>query len=60
MEQTNQVIPFKINMSSWRFENKQIPTRMDIDLRGIDLQPMHGPICDDNLETRNTWQWIVK
>ncbi|GJS23647.1 hypothetical protein Tco_0452279 [Tanacetum coccineum] len=33
----NKLVPIKVNISSWRIKNNRIPTRVNLDNRGIDL-----------------------
>ena len=47
----NKLIPIKVNIASWRFENRRVPTRVNLDHRGIDLDSVRCPICDEDLET---------
>ncbi|PWA75951.1 reverse transcriptase domain, Reverse transcriptase zinc-binding domain protein [Artemisia annua] len=67
----NKLVPIKVNIASWRMENQRIPTRVNLDYRGIDLHSVRCPVCDDDLETeehilvkcvvaKNTWAEILK
>ena len=67
----NRLIPIKINISSWRVLNERLPTRYNLDMRGIDLHTVRCPICDDGIETEfhlfgqckvaiETWNGIFK
>ena len=47
----NRLIPIKINISSWRVLNERLPTRYNLDMRGIDLHTVRCPICDYGIET---------
>nr|GEV32733.1 RNA-directed DNA polymerase, eukaryota, reverse transcriptase zinc-binding domain protein [Tanacetum cinerariifolium] len=47
----NRFIPIKINISTWRVLNERLPTRYNLDMRGIDLHTVRCPICDDGIET---------
>ncbi|GJS64070.1 RNA-directed DNA polymerase, eukaryota [Tanacetum coccineum] len=49
----NKCIPIKININSWRVANERLPTRVNLDRRGIDLHSVRCPVCDDDLETEN-------
>ncbi|GJY81315.1 mechanosensitive ion channel protein 2, chloroplastic-like protein isoform X1 [Tanacetum coccineum] len=49
----NKLVPIKVNISTWRMENKRIPTRVNLDNNGIDLDSVRCPICDDNLESED-------
>ncbi|GKE91885.1 RNA-directed DNA polymerase, eukaryota, reverse transcriptase zinc-binding domain protein [Tanacetum coccineum] len=46
----NRFIPVKINISTWRVLNERLPTRYNLDMRGIDLHTVRCPICDDGIE----------
>nr|GEU91646.1 reverse transcriptase zinc-binding domain-containing protein [Tanacetum cinerariifolium] len=67
----NNSIPIKINIHNWRLLNDRLPTRMNLDIRDMDLNSTHCPVCDDALETaqhlfidctiaRNLWVMIQK
>lgn len=47
----NKILPIKINISSWRILHRRLPTRSNLDRRGIDLNSILCPICDDYIET---------
>ena len=47
----NKSVPFKINIHSWRLSNNRLPTRFNLDARGIDLHSVRCPICDEDVET---------
>nr|GEX03180.1 RNA-directed DNA polymerase, eukaryota, reverse transcriptase zinc-binding domain protein [Tanacetum cinerariifolium] len=66
----NNLVPIKVNISYWRIKNQRIPTRVNLDYRGIDLYSIRCPVCDDDLETeehilvncvvaKNTWAEIL-
>ncbi|GKD50972.1 RNA-directed DNA polymerase, eukaryota, reverse transcriptase zinc-binding domain protein [Tanacetum coccineum] len=67
----NKLVPIKVNISSWRIKNNRIPTRVNLDNRGIDLHSTRCPVCDNDLETEEhilvkcnvaveTWCGILK
>nr|GEY47317.1 RNA-directed DNA polymerase, eukaryota, reverse transcriptase zinc-binding domain protein [Tanacetum cinerariifolium] len=67
----NKLVLIKVNIASWRTENHRIPTKVNLDLRGIDLHSVRCSICDEDLETKehlivkctltkNTWLEIIK
>nr|GEX70510.1 reverse transcriptase domain, reverse transcriptase zinc-binding domain protein [Tanacetum cinerariifolium] len=67
----NKLVPIKVNIASWRIENRRIPTQVNLDLRGIDLHSVRCSNCDEDLETeehllvnctfaKNTWLEIIK
>ena len=47
----NKAIPIKVNISSWRILNERLPTRSNLDQRGIDLHSTRCPVCDNDIET---------
>ncbi|GJU71560.1 zinc finger, CCHC-type containing protein [Tanacetum coccineum] len=47
----NKLIPLKVNILAWRVSNKRIPTRYNLDRRGIDLHSTRCPVCDNDIET---------
>ncbi|GKD67180.1 ankyrin repeat-containing domain, PGG domain protein [Tanacetum coccineum] len=49
----NKLVPIKVNIASWRIAKGRLPTKINLDLRGIDLHSVHCPLCDDDLETEH-------
>ncbi|PWA93028.1 RNA-directed DNA polymerase, eukaryota, Reverse transcriptase zinc-binding domain protein [Artemisia annua] len=47
----NKCLPLKINIHAWRLLLDRLPTRHNLDVRGIDLDSTRCPVCDDNIET---------
>ncbi|GJS02581.1 RNA-directed DNA polymerase, eukaryota, reverse transcriptase zinc-binding domain protein [Tanacetum coccineum] len=47
----NKLVPIKVNIAMWRSENRRLPTRVNLDNRGIDLDSIKCPVCDNDLET---------
>ena len=47
----NKILPIKINISTWRIQHKRLPTRSNLDRRGIDLHSTRCPVCDNDIET---------
>ncbi|GKE03515.1 RNA-directed DNA polymerase, eukaryota, reverse transcriptase zinc-binding domain protein [Tanacetum coccineum] len=47
----NKALPIKINISSWRIHNERLPTRSNLNRRGIDLHSTRCPVCDNDIET---------
>ncbi|XP_071695750.1 uncharacterized protein [Rutidosis leptorrhynchoides] len=45
------MLPQKIGVLIWRVKQNRIPVRVELDKRGIDLDSVCCPICDDGLET---------
>ncbi|GKB30224.1 RNA-directed DNA polymerase, eukaryota, reverse transcriptase zinc-binding domain protein [Tanacetum coccineum] len=67
----NKVLPLKININTWRVLNGRMATRVNLDRRGIDLNSLRCPICDDDIETeehlfvhcelaRDTWKDVLR
>nr|GEZ26276.1 RNA-directed DNA polymerase, eukaryota, reverse transcriptase zinc-binding domain protein [Tanacetum cinerariifolium] len=44
-------VPIKINILAWKIRNDALPTRFNISRRGIDIQDMSCPICDNAIES---------
>ncbi|GJY89742.1 RNA-directed DNA polymerase, eukaryota, reverse transcriptase zinc-binding domain protein [Tanacetum coccineum] len=49
----NKFLPAKVNILVWRIMNKRVPTRVNLDKRGIDLDYVRCPLCDDDIETED-------
>ncbi|GJZ44561.1 RNA-directed DNA polymerase, eukaryota, reverse transcriptase zinc-binding domain protein [Tanacetum coccineum] len=49
----NKLVPIKINIASWRMENRRIPTRVNLDHIGVDLDSVRSLVCDNDLETED-------
>ncbi|GJT72751.1 RNA-directed DNA polymerase, eukaryota, reverse transcriptase zinc-binding domain protein [Tanacetum coccineum] len=49
----NKLLPIKVNILTWRVINRRIPTRTNLDRRGIDLDSVHCPLCDEDLESED-------
>ncbi|XP_071709390.1 uncharacterized protein [Rutidosis leptorrhynchoides] len=47
----NNIIPKKIEIFAWRTRKKRLPVRIELDKRGIDLDSVRCPLCDDDLES---------
>ncbi|GKE64961.1 RNA-directed DNA polymerase, eukaryota, reverse transcriptase zinc-binding domain protein, partial [Tanacetum coccineum] len=47
----NSVIPIKINICSWRIIHERLPTRSNLNQRGIDLYSILCLVCDSHIET---------
>ncbi|XP_071738764.1 uncharacterized protein [Rutidosis leptorrhynchoides] len=47
----NSLVPGKIEIFIWRALRKRLATRVDLDIRGVDLHSVRCPLCDDGLET---------
>ncbi|XP_071718260.1 uncharacterized protein [Rutidosis leptorrhynchoides] len=47
----NRLVPLKFELFVWRAMHNRLPTRVELDKRGIDLGSIRCPVCDDALET---------
>ncbi|PWA40208.1 hypothetical protein CTI12_AA564980 [Artemisia annua] len=67
----NNLVPSKINILAWRIRNYRLPTRANLDKRGIDLHSILCPLCEEKIEdedhlfalctfSRNIWDLIRK
>ncbi|GKE07248.1 RNA-directed DNA polymerase, eukaryota, reverse transcriptase zinc-binding domain protein, partial [Tanacetum coccineum] len=67
----NKNIPIKINIFSWRLAINRLPTRYNLDIRGIDLDSTLCPVCNEAVETnqhlfldcdiaQHLWKLIIK
>ncbi|GKB30495.1 RNA-directed DNA polymerase, eukaryota, reverse transcriptase zinc-binding domain protein [Tanacetum coccineum] len=67
----NKLVPIKVNISSWRVVHARLPTRVNLDVRGIDLHSVRCPLCDDDVEmevhlfisckiAKETWSNVLK
>nr|GEX56985.1 hypothetical protein [Tanacetum cinerariifolium] len=45
------LVPIKVNINTWRILNQRMPTRINLDHRGIDLNSVRCPIYDEDVET---------
>ncbi|GKC34750.1 RNA-directed DNA polymerase, eukaryota, reverse transcriptase zinc-binding domain protein [Tanacetum coccineum] len=46
-------IPIKINVFLWRLSLNKLPSRMNLDKKGIDVDSILCPVCNDDVETVN-------
>ncbi|GJW39205.1 RNA-directed DNA polymerase, eukaryota, reverse transcriptase zinc-binding domain protein [Tanacetum coccineum] len=49
----NRLVPAKVNVFFWRLNLNRIPTRVNLDRRGIDIGSVLCPVCDRDVETSN-------
>ncbi|GJU60235.1 RNA-directed DNA polymerase, eukaryota, reverse transcriptase zinc-binding domain protein [Tanacetum coccineum] len=49
----NRALPSKINMNTWRVSNRRLPKRINLDRRGVELDSVRCPMCDEDLETED-------
>ena len=47
------MVPAKVNVFVWRLMLNRIPTKVNLDRRGIDCGSIRCAVCDDALETVN-------
>ncbi|XP_071704484.1 uncharacterized protein [Rutidosis leptorrhynchoides] len=47
----NRLTPIKVAIFIWRALKRRIPVRIELDKRGIDLDSVRCPLCDDDVET---------
>ncbi|GJW01986.1 reverse transcriptase domain, reverse transcriptase zinc-binding domain protein [Tanacetum coccineum] len=56
----NKTLPIKINIHSWRLRKDRLPTRSNLDARGIDLDSLRCPVCNDGIEsTPHLFVWCT-
>nr|GEU94892.1 RNA-directed DNA polymerase, eukaryota [Tanacetum cinerariifolium] len=49
----NRLVPAKVNVFFWRLNLNRIPTRVNLDRRGIDIGSVLCPVYDRDVETSN-------
>ncbi|GJX73455.1 RNA-directed DNA polymerase, eukaryota, reverse transcriptase zinc-binding domain protein [Tanacetum coccineum] len=49
----NNLVPGKINILAWRIQSYRLPTRANINKRGIDLHSILCPFCGEQIEDEN-------
>ncbi|XP_071738688.1 uncharacterized protein [Rutidosis leptorrhynchoides] len=47
----NNLVPLKAEVFVWRVTRRRLPIRVELDKRGIDLNSVRCPLCDDNIES---------
>ncbi|XP_071689168.1 uncharacterized protein [Rutidosis leptorrhynchoides] len=47
----NNLVPSKVDVFVWQVRKRRIPVLTELDKRGIDLNSVRCPICDDGVET---------
>ncbi|XP_071700330.1 uncharacterized protein [Rutidosis leptorrhynchoides] len=47
----NNFVPLKVEVFIWRLIRGRLPVRVELDKRGIDLNSVRCPLCDDDVET---------
>lgn len=55
------MLPIKVNIRYWKIGLDSLPTRCDLNVRGIDIGSTHCPICDDDQEfTKHLLEWGMR
>ncbi|GJV21223.1 nucleotide-binding alpha-beta plait domain-containing protein [Tanacetum coccineum] len=49
----NNMIPIKVNIFLWRLSLNKLPSRMNLDRKGIEVDSLLCPICHEDVETAN-------
>ncbi|GJZ81420.1 RNA-directed DNA polymerase, eukaryota, reverse transcriptase zinc-binding domain protein [Tanacetum coccineum] len=49
----NRSIPIKVNIFLWRLSLNKLPSRVNLDRKGIDVDSLLCPICHEDVETVN-------
>ncbi|GJQ89789.1 RNA-directed DNA polymerase, eukaryota, reverse transcriptase zinc-binding domain protein [Tanacetum coccineum] len=49
----NRFIPIKVNVLLWRLKLNRLPSRVNLDRKGIDIGSILCPICHEDIETVN-------
>ncbi|GKB68686.1 RNA-directed DNA polymerase, eukaryota, reverse transcriptase zinc-binding domain protein [Tanacetum coccineum] len=49
----NRAIPIKANVFLWRLALNKLPSRVNLEKKGIDVDSLLCPICNDDVETVN-------
>ncbi|XP_071686909.1 uncharacterized protein [Rutidosis leptorrhynchoides] len=49
----NKLIPQKIGIFMWRVQKNRLPVRIELDNKGIDLNSVLCPVCNDDIESIN-------
>ncbi|XP_071728655.1 uncharacterized protein [Rutidosis leptorrhynchoides] len=47
----NNLVPKKVKIFKWRVLKRRVPVRTELDKRGIDLDSVRCPLCNDDVET---------
>ncbi|GJT31903.1 RNA-directed DNA polymerase, eukaryota, reverse transcriptase zinc-binding domain protein [Tanacetum coccineum] len=47
----NNLLPSKVNITTWRISIQRLPTHINLDKRNVNLDSVRCPICDDALKT---------
>ncbi|GJV66276.1 RNA-directed DNA polymerase, eukaryota, reverse transcriptase zinc-binding domain protein [Tanacetum coccineum] len=66
----NRLLPIKVNILCWRIISLRLPRRLSLDYRGVDLDSVRCPICDNDIENEehlfvhcdvsiNTWARVT-
>ncbi|XP_071718427.1 uncharacterized protein [Rutidosis leptorrhynchoides] len=49
----NNLLPQKVGILMWRASQNKLPVRSELDRRGIDLDSVRCPVCNDDIESIN-------
>ena len=49
----NRFVPAKVNVFAWKLRFNKLPTRVNLDSRGMDIGSVLCPICRNDVETAN-------
>ncbi|XP_071709057.1 uncharacterized protein [Rutidosis leptorrhynchoides] len=55
----NNLVPKKVEVFIWRVLKRRIPVRTELDKRGIDIDSVRCPLCDDDIETIDHLMFFV-
>ncbi|XP_071686503.1 uncharacterized protein [Rutidosis leptorrhynchoides] len=47
------VIPQKVNVSMWRLGVDRLPTRLNLSVRGLEINSISCPVCSSNVESQD-------
>ncbi|XP_071741159.1 uncharacterized protein [Rutidosis leptorrhynchoides] len=47
----NNLVPIKLGVFVWRAKLRRLPVRIELDNRGIDIDSVRCPTCDDDIES---------
>ncbi|GKB04904.1 RNA-directed DNA polymerase, eukaryota, reverse transcriptase zinc-binding domain protein [Tanacetum coccineum] len=52
-------VPIKVNVLAWKVRLDSLPTRLNISRRGMDIDSITCPICDNGVESTNHLFFII-
>ncbi|XP_071704231.1 uncharacterized protein [Rutidosis leptorrhynchoides] len=56
----NRFVPLKVEIFIWRLLRRRLPVRVELDKRGIDLNSVLCPFCDDDSQTLDHTFFLCK